>query len=386
MMLGLLLARRGVGVTVLEKHADFFRDFRGDTVHPSTLQVLHELGLLSSFRRRPHQELRELSARIGTEAVTVADFRHLPVAARCLVIMPQWDFLDFLAGEARRYPNFSLLMGSEVTGLLHDGATVAGVRVATASGTHELPARLVVGADGRHSTVRRLSGLQVRDLGAPIDVLWFRLPRHADDPEEPLGRYSQGRIAILVNRGDYFQCGFVIRKNGLEELQSRGLEAFRALVGQVLPLVRMRTGAIGSWDDVKLLTVTVDRLRTWYQPGLLCLGDAAHAMSPIGGVGINLAIQDAVAAANILAEPLCRGPVPVGILARVERRRRFPTRATQRLQVLLQRVISAALERASDPALPLPLRLLRRFPVLRRIPARIVGLGFRPEHVAPSRH
>ena len=382
MMLAFLLARAGVDVVVLEKHADFLRDFRGDTIHPSTLELMHELGLLADFLARPHQEAVQLRGQVGDAEVTVADFSHLPTHCRFIAFMPQWDFLNFLAERGRGYPTFHLRMRAEVTGLVEDGGRVHGVRAATPAGPLEVRADLVVGADGRHSTVRQRAGLRVTDLGAPMDVLWLRLPRRPGDPATPLGRFDRGHIFILLDRGDYWQCAYVIPKGEFEEVRRRGLEAFRGAVADMAPFLRDRTGELTSWDDVKLLTVKVDRLRRWHRPGLLCLGDAAHAMSPIGGVGINLAIQDAVAAANVLAAPLRNGPPTEEDLRRVQRRREFPTWVTQRLQVLIQdRVIRRVLASRRRLALPWPLRLLRRFPILTRVPARLIGLGIRPEHV-----
>src|SRR4051794_38533782 len=382
MMLGFLLARAGVETLVLEKHAAFLRDFRGDTIHPSALQVMHELGLLELFLTRPHQEIRELRGVVGETEVTIADFTHLPTRCRFIALMPQWDFLDFLAGNARRYPAFRLRMRAEVTGLLEENGRVAGVRATTPDGPLEVRADLTVGADGRHSTVRERAGLEVEDLGAPMDVLWMRISRRPTDPEQPMGRFDRGRIFVMIYRGDYWQCGFVIPKGGYDEVRRRGLESLREEIAEVAPFVRDRIGEIGGWDDVRLLTVTVDRLRRWYRPGLLCIGDAAHAMSPIGGVGINLAIQDAVAAANLLARPLREGAVTEDDLRKVERRRVFPTRLTQRFQVLIQnRVIGRVLGGRGKLTPPWPVRLLFRWPVLQRIPARLVGVGFRPEHV-----
>jgi 2-polyprenyl-6-methoxyphenol hydroxylase-like FAD-dependent oxidoreductase len=383
MMLSFLLARAGVDVLVLEKHGDFLRDFRGDTVHPSTLEVMHELGLLDAFLRRPHQEARQVTAYVGGAEVTVADFSHLPTRCRFVAFMPQWDFLDFLAECGRRYPAFQVRMRAEVTGLVEDGGRVVGVTAATPQGPLEVRADLVVGADGRHSTVRERAGLKVRDLGAPMDVLWMRLSRRPGDPSQPLGRFDRGRILVMLYRGDYWQCGYVIPKGGIEDLRRRGLEAFRQDIAQVAPFLGNRVSELRHWDDVKLLTVVVDRLRSWCRPGLLCIGDAAHAMSPVGGVGINLAIQDAVAAANALAGPLREGRVTTDDLRRVQRRRALPTWLTQWLQVLIQdRVITRVLGSRKALSLPWPLQLLRRFPPLRRIPARLIGLGFRPEHVA----
>jgi 2-polyprenyl-6-methoxyphenol hydroxylase-like FAD-dependent oxidoreductase len=384
MMLGFLLARAGVDVIVLEKHADFFRDFRGDTIHPSTLEVVHELGLLDDFLKRPHQELRELRGWIGDVTIPVADFSHLPTRCKFIALMPQWDFLDFLAQHGRKYPSFRLRMQAEVTGLIEEGGRVAGVRARTANGALEVRADLTIGADGRHSTVREKAGLEIIDLGAPMDVLWMRLSQRPGDPKESMGRFEPGHVFVMIDRGDYWQCAFVIPKGGIEEVKGRGLPAFREEVAHLAPFARDRVGELRDWDDVKLLTVAVERLRQWYRPGLLCIGDAAHAMSPIGGIGINLAVQDAVAAANILAGPLRRGPATVDQLRAVQRRRALPTRLTQGAQVLIQnRVIRRVLADSGAKSLPVPLvlRLLRDWPFLRRIPARLVGMGVRPEHV-----
>ncbi len=382
MMLGFLLARAGIDVVVLEKHADFLRDFRGDTIHPSTLEVIHELGLLDQFLKLPHQEARHLSGFIGDTSVRIADFTHLPTHCKFIALMPQWNFLDFLAGQGAHYPAFHLRMQTEATGLIEEGSRVTGLRATSPAGPLAIEADLVVGADGRHSTVRERAGLAVEDLGAPIDVLWMRLSRRPSDGAEPLGRMTAGRIFIMIDRGDYWQCAFVIAKGGYEEVRAKGLDAFRAAIVAVAPAMRDRVSELTSWDDIKLLTVTVDRLRQWHRPGLLCIGDAAHAMSPVGGVGINLAIQDAVAAANILAAPLRAGAVGAEELAAVQRRRMFPTRATQWLQVQVQnRILSRVLASQEKLAPPLPIRLLNRCPLLQRIPARVVGLGLRPEHL-----
>jgi 2-polyprenyl-6-methoxyphenol hydroxylase-like FAD-dependent oxidoreductase len=387
MMLGLLLARAGVPVLVLEKHADFLRDFRGDTIHPSTLEIMHELGLLDEFLRRPHQEARTLGTQIGSDFLELADFTRLPTHCRFLALMPQWDFLDFLAEQARRYPTFQLRTRAEVNGLIEQAGRVIGVRAETPEGGLTVRADLMVGADGRHSTVREKAGFTIDDIGAPMDVLWMRLSRRPDDPGQTLGRIDAGRILVMLNRQDYWQCAFVIAKGGFDEIRQRGLPAFREEVARLVPYLRDRTLELRDWDDVKLLSVAVDRLRKWHRPGLLCIGDAAHAMSPIGGVGINLAIQDAVAAANILARPLLQGAVAADDLSAVQRRREFPTRATQGLQVFVQnRLISRVLANPRAIRAPLLLRLLSRWPYLRRFPARILGLGFRPEHVrAPAR-
>ena len=382
MMLGVLLARAGVDVLVLEKHADFLRDFRGDTVHPSTLELMHELGWLESFLQRPHQELREIGGYVGDERVLVADFSHLPTRCRFVAFMPQWDFLDFLAERARRYPTFHLEMEAEVVDLLVGEDTVAGVTAKTPRGPLEIRAPLTIGADGRHSVVRERAGLRVDELGVPIDVLWMRLSRRAHDPGQTFGYLRAGHVLVMLDRGDYWQCAFVIPKGGYDELRRQGLPSLRDTIAAMVPFLRDRVGELADWDAVQLLTVKIDRLREWQRPGLLCIGDAAHAMSPIGGVGINLAVQDAVAAANLLFEPLRRGSVTTDDLRTVQRRREFPTRATQRVQVLVQdRVLGRVLGGGAFPKLPLAARLLRDHPILRRIPARMIGVGFRPEHV-----
>jgi 2-polyprenyl-6-methoxyphenol hydroxylase-like FAD-dependent oxidoreductase len=382
MMLGFLLARAGVDVIVLEKHGDFLRDFRGDTIHPSTLELLHELGLLGEFLKRPHQEAPQIAGHIGDAEVVVADFSHLPTHCKFVVLMPQWDFLNFLAEHGQRYPGFHVRMKAEATDLIEDAGRVVGVRATTPGGPIEIRADLVVGADGRHSTVRGQGGLKVQNIGAPIDVLWMRLSRRPGDQKFVLGRFNRGKILVMLDRGDYWQCAFVIPKGGIDEVRRRGLEAFRVAITEIAPILHDRVDELKSWDDIKLLTVTVDRLRRWYRPGLLCIGDAAHAMSPVGGVGINLAIQDAVAAANILAGPLRTGTISTADLAKVQRRREFPTRMTQGLQVLIQdRILSRVLASKKQLGQPWPVRLLRRFPVLRRLPARLIGMGFRPEHV-----
>src|ERR1700682_3905673 len=385
MMLGYLLARGGVDVYVLEKHADFLRDFRGDTIHPSTLEVMHELGILDNFLKLPHQEVRELAGQVGNDTVTIADFTHLPTHCQFLALMPQWDFLNFIARQAARHPTFHLKMQTEVADLIKENGCVTGVLAKTMEGTLEIRAALTVGADGRHSVVRERAGLEVINLGAPMDVLWMRLSRRPGDPGQTFGHIDVGKIFVMLNREDYWQCAYVIPKGAAGEIRQRGLEAFREDIVKLSPFLRDRVDELRDWNQVSLLTVAVDRLSRWSLPGLLCIGDAAHAMSPIGGVGINLAIQDAVAAANILGAGLLKGTLTEAELHAVQKRREFPTRATQWIQVFFQdRVIKRVLGRTKPLALPWPLKLFRSWPFLRRIPARVVGVGFRPEHVRGS--
>jgi 2-polyprenyl-6-methoxyphenol hydroxylase-like FAD-dependent oxidoreductase len=464
MVLAYLLARAGVEVLVLEKHADFLRDFRGDTIHPTTLELMYELGLLDEFLKIPHDELRELAAEIGGAKITVSDFSHVPTHCKFIALMPQWDFLNFMGDHAKRYPEFNLRMQAEVTDLILEGDRVIGVRAKTLLGPLEVRAELVIGADGRHSLVREKAGLEVKTFGSPIDVLWMRISRHASDPPQTFGHIDSGKILVMIQRGEYWQCAFVISKGAIGAIRENGLTAFREDIVRLQPFVRGREQELKSWDDIKLLTVVIDRLKKWHRPGLLCIGDSAHAMSPIGGVGINLAIQDAVAAANILAPAFLRGATPgmipamealteaitsagtipeaiaMGLtpalenalaahfspivlrspvddssarssgrgasgvatardadasslapayssvteedLASVQRRREFPTRMMQRIQVVIQnRVISRVLSANKQIEVPLAVKLLGRFPILRRIPAYVVGIGFRPEHV-----
>lgn len=381
-MLGFLLARAGIEVLVLEKHRDFLRDFRGDTIHPSTLQVMHELGVLDEFLKRPHQEVRELRGIIGDTRIKLADFGHLPTRCRFIALMPQWDFLDFLADAGRQFSGFHLAMEAEVRDLIEEVGCIAGVRGHTPEGPFEVRADLVVGADGRHSVVRERAGLKVVNLGAPIDVLWMRLSKRPGDPTETAGRINFGKMLVMLDRGDYWQCAFIIRKDGFAAVQARGLDAFRHDIVQIAPFLSDRVGEVRDWDEVKLLTVAVDRLEKWWRPGLLCIGDCAHAMSPVGGVGINLAIQDAVAAGNILGNPLRTGSLSDDHIAAVERRRTLPTRLTQAVQVIVQeRVIDRVLDSDKPLTAPWPVRLFNSFPLLARIPARLIGMGFRPEHV-----
>lgn len=370
MVLGLLLARGGVQTLVLEKHADFLRDFRGDTLHPSTLEVMAELGLLDRLLELPHDRVPEIAAQFGDTALNIADFRHLPTRCGFIAMMPQWDFLNFLAREAARYPAFGLEMNTEVTSLIERDGRIAGV--------NDIRAELVIGADGRHSTVRRLAGLEVQSHGAPIDVLWFRLRREKSDPETSMGRFDAGAAFVLINRRDYWQCGYVIAKGAADTVRRAGLPAFQSTLTRLVPWAANRAHEIVDWDQVKLLTVQIDRLTRWWRPGLLCIGDAAHAMSPVGGVGINIAIQDAVAAGNVLA----RGDFSDERLKSIQRRREWPVKMTQRLQILAQdRIITRVLNSTEPLEPPILFRWLTRFSLLRRIPGRLIGMGLRPEHV-----
>jgi 2-polyprenyl-6-methoxyphenol hydroxylase-like FAD-dependent oxidoreductase len=383
MMLGVLLARAGVSVAVLEKHKDFLRDFRGDTVHPSTMQVLHELGWLDDFLKLPHQPVRRLNARFGAATLAMIDLTHLRVAAPFIAMMPQWDFLNFLAEKGRQYPNFALHMEADARGLILDNHRVTGVTATTPSGPMTFRADLVVAADGRTSVLRRAAQLKSIDLGAPMDVLWFRLSRQATDTAETQASFDAGRIFIMLNRGDYWQCAFLISKGSDAHVRAAGLAAFQKSVGALLPFEPGRAASITNFDDVKLLSVQVDRLVQWARPGLLCIGDAAHAMSPVGGVGINLAIQDAVATTNLLSQALRDNRLTDGDVEKVQARRDWPTRMTQRMQVAMQNTIIAPALAAQGPVKPpLAVRLLTRTPLLSRIPARLLGMGFRPEHVA----
>ncbi|MGO8954288.1 MAG: FAD-dependent oxidoreductase [Rhodomicrobium sp.] len=382
MMTGYLLARAGVPVTVLEKHADFLRDFRGDTIHPSTLQLMDELGLYSRLLDQPHHKSYELRGRFGSLEARFADFSHLPTRAKFIAFMPQWDFLNFLVSEAKAYPCFTLMMRTEAMELIGKNGRIEGVIAKSPEGPVRILSQLVIGCDGRHAMTRAQSGLSVEDIGAPMDVLWFRLSRRDGDPDDPIGSFGSGHIFVMIGRGDYWQCGYVIAKGSLDKIRERGLAAFRNDLEKLAPFLKGRSTEVASFEDLRLLTVGVDRLKRWHRPGLLCIGDAAHTMSPIGGVGINLAIQDAVAAANLLAEPLSAGHVTEADLARVQARREPPTRRTQWLQVRIQNnVIQGVLGSTDALKPPFLLRLMKRFPWLARIPARALGLGFRPEHV-----
>jgi 2-polyprenyl-6-methoxyphenol hydroxylase-like FAD-dependent oxidoreductase len=382
MMLGFLLARAGVDTIVLEKHADFLRDFRGDTIHPSTLEAMHELGLLEDFLKLPHQEVRLAEGKIGDVTIPMVDFSHLPVHAKFVALMPQWDFLDFLAERAKRYPCFRLEMSAEVDGLIEEEGRVAGVAAKTKDGQLMIRADLTIGADGRHSLVRREAGFVPLDIGAPMDVLWLKLSRQTTDAGALLFRADAGQILAIFNRGEYWQCAYVIAKGSADRLKAQGIGSLRGKIAALAPFLAGRVAGLESFDDVKLLTVAVDRLKRWYRPGLLCIGDAAHAMSPVGGVGINLAVQDAVAAANILYQPLRNHAVTPDDLRKVEARREWPARVTQRIQVFIQnRVVSPVLAGTERPKPPFVMKLVQWFPTLQRIPARLVGIGVRPEHI-----
>jgi 2-polyprenyl-6-methoxyphenol hydroxylase-like FAD-dependent oxidoreductase len=382
MMLGFLLARAGVRVVVLEKHADFLRDFRGDTVHPSTLELIHELGLLDEFLKLPHRTIDRLSMQIGKRRIRLIDLTRLPTQCKFIALMPQWDFLNFLADHGRRYSQFDLRMRAEATDLIEQADRVAGVRVRTPDGELTVYADLVVGCDGRHSTVREKARLQTDDYGVPMDVLWFRITRRDSDGVDVFGHIEAGALLVMLDRGDYWQCAYVIPKGGIDRVKANGIETFRNRVVALSPFLADRIRELRSFDDVKLLSVTVNRLRQWWRPGLICIGDAAHAMSPIGGVGINIAVQDAVAAANRLAAPLKAGTATSGHLQAIQARRDFPARMTQKIQLTMQnQIIGPALQGTRDPKPPLLFKLFDAFPTLRRLPGRLLALGIRPEHV-----
>ncbi len=381
-MLGFLLARQGIAVTVLEKHKDFFRDFRGDTIHPSTLELLYELRLLDKFLKLPHSQVAKLSGYIGDRTVTMADFSHLPTHAKFIALMPQWDFLNFLAAEAARYPSFTLRMGWEATGLIQDrDGTTRGVVANTPDGPVEIPAALTVGCDGRHAISRVAAHLPLIDYGVPIDVLWLRIARLPSDPENALGYVNYGRLIVLINRGDYFQMGYIVAKGTFPQLQQDGLAAFHQSIERIVPFLAGRTAEIDSWDKVKLLTVQVNRLQEWCSPGLLCIGDAAHAMSPVGGIGINIALQDAVATANLLTESLLSGSATVHDLRSVQNYREAAVRNTQRAQVFAHRMLSHVLRSTGPFVAPLPFRIVTSLPGFRHLTARFIGMGLQPQHI-----
>ena len=382
MMAGYLLARAGVPVAVLEKHSDFNRDFRGDTIHPSTLELMHELGLLDEFLKQPHQEMGELRAVVNGKAVPVADFTKLPTHCKFIAFMPQWDFLNFLSSHAKRFPTFQLHMETEVVDLLMENSRVVGVRAKTRSGELEFRADLVIGADGRHSTIHTRAGFKLCEFGVPIDVLWMRISKKQSDPKQTLGFFQHGKLVVLLDRDDYWQCGFVIPKGGFDEIKARGLAKFQNEIVIFAGFLRDRVAELDDWSKIKLLTVQVNRLSKWCCEGLLCIGDSAHAMSPAGGVGINLAIQDAVATANLLADKLQRGPVHIGDLRKVQARREWPTRLIQAMQIFIhRRVVTGRTSDEKETSLPFVFRLLEGFPILRQLPARFIGLGPRPEHI-----
>jgi len=380
-MAGYLLARAGVPVVVLEKHADFFRDFRGDTIHPSTLELMYELGLLDEFLKQPHQEVRELRAVVNGQAVPIGDFTKLPTHCKFIAFMPQWDFLNFLSGHAKEFPSFQLLMQHEVVDLTFDQERVSGVRAKTPRGELEIYAELTIGADGRHSIIQTRAGLERQEFGVAIDTLWMRISKKEKDPKQTLGFFQQGKLFVSLDRGDYWQCGFVIPKGGFDSIKAGGLQQLQKHIVSFAGFLDDRVAELDDWSKIKLLTVQINRLRNWCRDGLLCIGDSAHAMSPAGGVGINLAIQDAVATANLLAGKLRSGPVSLDDLRKVQARREWPTRLIQAMQVFVhRRVVTGQTSRRKD-SLPFVVLLLKWFPVLRQLPARFIGIGPRPEHI-----
>lgn len=381
MMLGYLLGRAGIRTVVLEKHADFFRDFRGDTVHPSTMQVMKELGLLEDFLKIPHQQLTRIQGVFSRTPVRIADMSRLRAASPFIALMPQWDFLNFLATKAEAFPSIQIRKSTEAIQLVKDGARVAGVIARTPEGVLHVSADLVVGCDGRHSIIREQAGLKVESIGAPIDVLWFRVGKSKADSDGVFARLHRGQMIVTIDRDDYWQCAYVIAKGRIDEIKARGLDAFRDNVVSLAPILRPRIGDVRTWEDVKLLTVRIDRLTRWALPGLLCIGDAAHAMSPVGGVGVNLAVQDAVASANILFDKFRAGGPSLEELERVQQRRLFPARMTQVMQTVIQdRIINRALS-GEDLTPPVIVRLINAVPWLQGLTAKLLGIGVRPEHV-----
>ena len=382
MMLGFLLARAGIDVIVLEKHADFLRDFRGDTIHPSTLELMRELGFLEAFLQQPHQKAYQLRARFEGVETIIADFSQLPLACPFIAFMPQWDFLNFLVSRGRKYENFHLMTETEATGLIKENGRVSGIEASSPEGLMKIHALLSVGADGRHSVLRGKAGLEVIESGVPIDVLWMKLSHRDGDPEQPVGNFGKGRAFVMIYRGAYWQCAYIIAKGHYDEIQAEGLPAFRESIISVAPFIADRLQELASWDDIKLLSVSVNHLKEWSRAGLLCIGDAAHAMSPIGGVGINLAVQDAVATANILTDPLLSGCLTEGDLRKVQRRRAFPARMIQFMQIFMhKRIFSSNSMREPRKNQPLLVKMIQKIPFLRQLPARIIGMGFKPEHI-----
>jgi 2-polyprenyl-6-methoxyphenol hydroxylase-like FAD-dependent oxidoreductase len=380
-MLGFLLARQGIAVTVLEKYKDFYRDFRGDTIHPSTLELLYELNLLEKFLAIPHSQVNGLSAIIGGQRLQMSDFSHLPTHAKFIALMPQWDFLNFLTAEASRYPSFTIRMGWEATGLIQSNGVTTGVRANSPDGPVEIPAALTIGCDGRHAISRVAGHLPLHDEGVPVDVLWLRIARRPSDPENALGYFNFGRFIILINRNDYFQVGYLIPKDAFPQIQKDGIPAFQQSIERVVPFLAGRTTEIDSWDKVKLLTIQINHLEQWCSPGLLCIGDAAHAMSPVGGIGINIALQDAVATANLLTESLLTGSATVHDLRSVQHYREGAVRNTQRVQIFAQRILSRALQSTGPVTPPLILRVLTRIPGFKYLTGRFVGMGLQPQHI-----
>jgi 2-polyprenyl-6-methoxyphenol hydroxylase-like FAD-dependent oxidoreductase len=381
MMTGYLLARAGVDVVVLEKHADFNRDFRGDTIHPSTLDLIYELGLLDEFLKLPHQEFSQLRGIFNGHLIPMADFSRLPTHCKFIAFMPQWDFLNFFAAKAKGFPSFTLHMQHEVIDLIFDQERVSGVRVKTLGGERDFRADLVIGADGRHALTHTQAGFEIQELGVPIDALWMHISKREGDPEQLFGFFRHGKLLVLINRETYYQAGFVIPKGGIEAIKQRGLRALHRDIVALAPFLKDRIAELDDWSKIKLLTVQINRLRKWYRQGLLCIGDSAHAMSPAGGVGINLALQDAVATANLLAAKLKAGPVSVADLALVQKRREWPTRVIQAMQAFIHRRVVTGRESRSGGSLPILLKLLQWFRAFRSLPARLIGIGPRPEHI-----
>jgi 2-polyprenyl-6-methoxyphenol hydroxylase-like FAD-dependent oxidoreductase len=386
MMLGYLLARAGVAVTVIEKHKDFLRDFRGDTVHPSTLELMLELGILENFLKLPHQRLTSVSGSFGDFTFQAANFQHIPTHCKFVALMPQWDFLNFLTAQGKQFPAFDLRMEHEAVGLIEEPESIVGVRVKTPNEMIAIRADLVVACDGRHSTIRKAADLKLLEIGVPIDVLWFRLGRNSDDPEQLLGKLNYGGALVLINRGEYFQTGFIIRKGSFDEIKSDGLPAFRATLRRIAPYLGDRVDELKGWDQINLLSVQINRLQRWYRPGLLCIGDAAHAMSPAGGVGINLAIQDAVASANVLTEALKHKAVSEELLARIQKRREFPARVIQFAQANAHNAMARVFQHKGPVKAPWQLKIAVRLPGLQFALARGIGVGIRPEHIHGARN